>query len=222
MPEIHTFRVDTASSLAFVQFLRIVTATANPEYLSSIIVNNLIGSISLPDSAPLLQALPNLHSLSLDGLHSAEILQRDLAGAFPRLHTLTVAGLIMMESTTTSTWASLRNVAACPIPSVQELVLRFALEGRRLDPPMAVLDGDIRYALRALDWTLLDGVLSVYKDVALEFELDRPSLAISQAQMADTLRLVESVARDRMSARARQSVHLRVYWKVPSTDPHDT
>ncbi|GJE94608.1 hypothetical protein PsYK624_107780 [Phanerochaete sordida] len=211
-PEIHSFRVDVASSLAFVQFLKIVAATASPASLSSIAANHLVDSTSLRGLAALLQALPNLRTLSLNGSHSAQILQEDLASALPRLRALTIAGLIIVESTPRGlmnpTWESLRSVAACPIRSVQVLILRFTLEGRRLE------DSSIRYglALRTLDWPLLDAVLDAYANVVLELELDRPSLAVSQAQMAEILRVVENVARGWMSERARQSVQLRVYW----------
>ena len=217
LPEIHTFQVDTATSLALVQFLRILTATADPASISSIAVHDLIGSGPSPEMIPLLQAVPNLQTLTLDGVHSARILDRSMSDLFPRLRKLTVSGYTMVGwgSGAFSTWPSLRNVADCRIPSVDELLLQFTLKARMTDPPMPVLDGDLRYALRALDWTLLDAVLGAYGNVSLELRLHRVSLALSNAQFPHAVRLVEGVARDRMSARARQGVRLRICWYVP-------
>ncbi|EKM58511.1 uncharacterized protein PHACADRAFT_252894 [Phanerochaete carnosa HHB-10118-sp] len=209
LPEIHAFEVDTATSLAFVQFLRIVTASADPASITHVVVNDLIGSVTTTDMAPLLQNLQNVRTLTLEGLHSANILDRDVVGLFPNLRTLTISGYVLIESTI-STWNSLRTVAACPIPSVEELVLQFTLKAGFADPPMPVLNGDLRYPLRVLDWALLDAVLSAYNNVTLEFQLHRTSLALSKEQFPQIVSLVESVARNQLSARARQSVRLRV------------
>ena len=212
LPEVHAFEVDTATSLSFVQYLGILTAIADRSSISSIHVCDLIGSAPVESYAQL-PTLPNLQTLTLDGFHSARVLRGNIASFLPGLRSLTVCGFVSVDRgpTAFTTWQNLRLVAECAIPSVREVILRIRLTARPTDPPLPVLDGDLRYSLRGQDWALLDAVLGVYDNVTLELCLQRTALALSSAQFPHVVRLVEDVARDRMSARAREKVHLHVY-----------
>lgn len=145
------------------------------------------------------------------------MLDRSISGAFPKLHKLTVAGIVILNPASPwSNWSNLRNVAECPFPSVQELTIRLTLLARPevtlRDPSTPVLDSDIRPLLQVLDWALFDAILNTYRgrNLGLEIRLRQTSFALSTSQLPHTVRLVEDIVRGCLSAHARGNIRLCV------------
>lgn len=213
-PEVGTLQMEDMDATFLSQYLKILTAAANPGSITTLVIRSLEGEVNERMRPLLRSSLPSLRTLVLRGSSALQVLDRSIAELYPSLRELTVSVQIFIDLTVSPAvqGMDLRSVAECPIPSVEELLVRLILSitDRRTGTPA----DDLRRSLEALDCTSFNSILHAYRGrtVRLEIRVAWKWLPFSIAQLPDMIRLVEDVVRGRLSARARDNIHLHVCW----------